>query len=85
MSLLEPELNLHEITGQVSAALSDLLQAAGLKPGQVLVAGGSTSEVMGKRIGSCTNLELADAILDGILPQIRDQKLYLAIHNAVNI
>lgn len=73
------KLNLKEITEQTRTALSELLQAANLKPGQILVVGGSTSEVIGKRIGSATNLEVAYAILDGILPQVKESGIWLAI------
>lgn len=54
-------LNLQEVTKQVEAALCDLLQCANLKPGQILVVGGSTSEVLGRPIGSATSLEVAHA------------------------
>lgn len=73
------EINLREITEQTRAALNELLQAANLKPGQILVVGASTSEVIGKRIGSATNLEVANAILDGILPQVKEKEIFLAI------
>lgn len=73
------KLNLKDITEQTKTALSELLQAANLKPGQILVVGGSTSEVIGKRIGSSTNLEVANAILDGILPQVKESGIWLAI------
>ncbi len=71
--------NLQEITEQVETALCDLLQAANLKPGQILVVGGSTSEVLGKPIGSATSLDVANAILDGLLPQIKEQRIFLAV------
>lgn len=73
------EVNLREITKQVETALSDLLQAAELKPGQILVIGGSTSEVLGKPLGSATSLDVAHAILDGVLPQVREHQIYLAV------
>ncbi len=71
--------DLREITKQVETALSDLLKAAALKPGQILVVGGSTSEVLGKPLGSATSLEVAHAILDGILPHVKERQIYLAV------
>lgn len=76
---MEDEVDLREIRKQTYHALYDLLQAAKLKSGQIVVVGGSTSEVVGKRIGSCTNIGIANALLDGILPQIKENNLYLAI------
>ncbi|HHW42204.1 MAG TPA: TIGR01440 family protein [Syntrophomonadaceae bacterium] len=73
------DVNLKDVTEQAKAALHDLLQAADLKPGQILVVGGSTSEVLGRPIGSATSLDVANAILDGILPQVKEQRVYLAV------
>ena len=72
-------LNLKEVTKQVEAALCDLLRCADLKPGQILVVGGSTSEVLGRPIGSATSLEVAHAIFDGILPQVKERRIFLAV------
>jgi uncharacterized protein (TIGR01440 family) len=73
------QVNLSEITKQTAGALSDLLKAAQLKPGQILVVGGSTSEVLGQHMGTSTSLQVANAVLDGILPQVHKQGLFLAI------
>ena len=50
-----------ELREQTRQALADLLCAAKLKKGCILVVGGSSSEVAGKRIGSDRNLEIAKA------------------------
>ncbi len=51
----------------------ELLESAKLKPGEAVVLGGSTSEIIGKRIGSSTNLEVAKAILDVVLPITKEK------------
>lgn len=71
--------DLKSITKDVNKALNCLLDEAQLRPEEIVVLGASTSEVIGKHIGSMTNLEVANAILDGIMPVIKDKKLFLAV------
>lgn len=67
------------IAASVTTALQELLAAAGLKPGQILVVGCSTSEVVGERIGTRSSLEVAAAILEVLYPACRQRDLYLAV------
>ncbi|RIV26160.1 TIGR01440 family protein [Alicyclobacillaceae bacterium I2511] len=85
VSLEQQPLDLNEIVKQTGMALHDLLQISNLRARQVVVLGGSTSEVVGEKIGSSTNLEVAEAILDGMLPQIRELGLYIAIQGCEHI
>ncbi len=67
------------ITEQAKTALTELLEAADtLKKGDILVIGCSTSEVMGKRIGSASSAEAAAAIMEAVLTPLREKGLYLA-------
>ena len=59
-----------ELTEQARSAAGGLLEAARLEKGSLMVVGCSSSEVLGKRIGSGSSLEAARAILAGILPVI---------------
>jgi len=68
-----------KLTSQAREAICALLDVANLKPGQIVVLGCSTSEVRGSKIGSDSSEEIAKAILDGILPVIRENGLYLAV------
>ena len=68
-----------EITSSVHKALSELLSIAELKPENILVVGCSTSEVLGKKIGSASNLEVAKAIMEGIEPLVEKSGLFLAV------
>ena len=72
-------MNLVGITEQVQRALEGLMAVARLRPRDIVVVGCSTSEVMGERIGKAGSLEVAEAILDGLLPTLRDRGLYLAV------
>ncbi|WP_460000554.1 TIGR01440 family protein [Paradesulfitobacterium aromaticivorans] len=67
------------LTSQVEFALKGLLEIANLNPGQIVVIGCSTSEVLGKKIGEASNIDVAKAILDGLLQQVKLNNLYLAI------
>lgn len=67
------------VSSQTRAALSELLTAAGLKPGRILVLGCSTSEIAGERIGSAGNLAVAGAVLDGLMPGLKKSGLWLAV------
>ncbi|HEY3367429.1 MAG TPA: TIGR01440 family protein [Symbiobacteriaceae bacterium] len=69
---------LNEVREQVARAAAELLDVAGLKPGQVLVTGCSTSEVAGSRIGTAGSESVAEAILEPLWAVTRDRGLYLA-------
>ena len=57
---------LSDLTTRTHAAVSELLTAAGAKPGQILIIGCSTSEVMGGTIGKASSPDAAAALYDGI-------------------
>lgn len=54
------------------------MAAAGLKRGQVVVVGCSTSEVCGSGIGTDSRPDVAAEIVDGILSVLKDRGIYLA-------
>lgn len=68
-----------QITHQVQSAVEELLEAAALKPGQIVVVGCSTSEISGHRIGTGSSLEVAAAVLQGLIPPLSKAGLFLAI------
>lgn len=59
-------MSLSELRQQAHAAVNELLEVAKLRAGDILVIGCSTSEVMGQRIGSASNVEAAQALYQGI-------------------
>ena len=69
---------LTEIREQARRAAGQLVQAARLQPGMLLVVGCSSSEIGGKRIGTTSSLELAQAAFDGIYPVLEEGGIYLA-------
>ena len=59
-------------------AAEELLDKAGLRPGDILVVGCSTSEVVGGTIGKASNLGAAEAIYQGIASACRKREVFLA-------
>ncbi len=57
---------------------AQILQAAALKKGQLLVVGCSTSEVAGAGIGTFSSPELAKAVFWGIYRAAKEAQVYLA-------
>ena len=57
-----------EIHKSARAALLELLDVAALKPGQQVVVGCSSSEIMGQKIGKGSTPEAAKAVVDEIMP-----------------
>ncbi|MBE5785005.1 MAG: TIGR01440 family protein [Clostridiales bacterium] len=65
---------------QAKAALAELFAAADtLRPGNIFVIGCSTSEVMGRMIGTGSSEEAAKAIMDAVLPEVKKRGLFLAV------
>ncbi len=67
-----------EITEQARQAITELLEAARLQPGDIVVVGCSSSEVLGERIGTGSSMDAAGAVMDGILPVLQERGIYLA-------
>ena len=62
---------LETITAQAKAAAEQLLAAAKLSTGDIVVVGCSTSEVGGHAIGTDSVLEVAEAVFDGLYPVLQ--------------
>lgn len=63
---------------QAAAAAEELVQAAGLRRGQILVVGCSTSAVTGSRIGQASAPEIGQVIFEGIHNVLYPMGIYLA-------
>ena len=72
------EFSLDQLTAQAARAASELLDAAGLHPGDIFVVGCSSSEIVGGQIGKASSLEAAQAVFAGIYPLLRQRGIYLA-------
>ena len=63
---------------QAYETAAELCEKAGLKKGQILVVGCSSSEICGDRIGSNSNVEVAEAVFEGITEALRERGVFLA-------
>lgn len=71
-------IELENIQKQGYELTKELIETAGMKEGQILVIGCSSSEVVGRKIGSFSSLEVADALFCGIYKATKEAKLFLA-------
>ena len=71
-------MNQQELYAQAKQAAVELLAAAKLKKGDLLVVGCSSSEISGSRIGSDSRPETAEAVFSAIYEVVKASGVYLA-------
>ena len=64
---------------QTLAAITELCRKAKLKAGNIVVVGCSTSEVVGSKIGTNSNPEVAGEIFSALRDYTKAKGIYLAI------
>lgn len=69
---------INQVKEQAKAVTEEIIEKAGLKKGQILVVGCSSSEVCGDKIGSNSNLDVAKAVFAGIYETVSEKGIYLA-------
>ena len=69
---------MEKIKQQAQAAVSELIETAGLRRGDILVIGCSSSEIVGGTIGHASSLEAAQAAFGAIYPILCERGIYLA-------
>lgn len=67
-----------EIKKQAQIAVTELLDAAKLERGDIIVIGCSSSEVVGERIGKGSSLDAAEAVFGAVYPVLCERGIYLA-------
>lgn len=67
-----------EITEQAKLIANEIVEVAGLKKGQILAVGCSTSEICGDKIGTNSNLEVAQAAFKGLYEVLSEKGIYIA-------
>ena len=68
-----------EIENESYLAASQILEEAGVKKGNLFVVGCSTSEVVGSRIGTNSNFDVAGEIFRALNEYTKSKGIYLAI------
>ncbi|MBO7681914.1 MAG: TIGR01440 family protein [Clostridia bacterium] len=71
-------MDLQVIEQESRLAALEICEASGIKAGQIFVVGCSSSEVSGDRIGTATNVDVAQAIYNGIAPVLAQRGVFLA-------
>ena len=67
------------IQRQAAQALRELIEAAGLKAGDLLVVGCSSSEMVGQKIGKGSSMDAAQAAYAGMEPVLKQTGVCLAV------
>ena len=70
---------LDTIRQQAAQAVTELIEAADLRAGDLLVIGCSSSEMVGEKIGKGSSLDAARAAYDSIAPILREKGILLAV------
>ena len=70
---------MNSIYQQTTAAVAELCEKAKLKPGNIVVVGCSTSEVIGCKIGTNSNPDVAGEIFKALHDYAKSKGFYLAI------
>lgn len=67
-----------EIKKEARTAVLELIEAAELKTGDIMVIGCSSSEIMGGTIGKGTTFEAAETVFSAIYPELKQRGIFLA-------
>ena len=66
------------IAQQAASLIAELCEKASLKKGQIVVVGCSSSEINGRKIGSDSSLETAEAVCKAIYETLSERGIFLA-------
>ena len=69
---------LNKAQSDAATAFAELVEAAGLKTGQIVVIGCSSSEIIGARIGKNSSRDAASAVCDAVLPVADVKGIFVA-------
>ena len=67
-----------QIKKEANSAFCELIEAAKLHEGSIIVIGCSTSEIAGDRIGTHSNVDIAKALYDGFYDMLKDKGIFIA-------
>ena len=66
-------------------AILEFLDLFPMPRGSLFVLGGSTSEVLGEKVGTKPSLEVAEAILEGLLPPLLERGIWIAVQGCEHL
>ncbi|MDU7163746.1 MAG: TIGR01440 family protein [Anaerococcus vaginalis] len=76
---------MEDIKNEVRKACLEILEKSDAKEGDVFVLGGSSSEVLGYKIGSHSNEEVGEIVVKTLLEILDDKKIFLAVGGCEHI
>jgi len=68
-----------KLINDLTTAFQELIEKSNPAKGDILILGGSSSEIQGKKIGSKTNLNLGKIIIKTLLKLIKKENIFLAV------
>lgn len=69
---------LEEITRKAEEAVKEIIEQSGIGEGSIFVVGCSSSTIRGEAYGKASSMELAQAVFDGIYPELKARGIFLA-------
>lgn len=82
---MDEEITPDLVRRQVAEVLEDVLAQAKLSCGDIFVLGCSSSEIAGARIGRGSSVEIGAAVVETVLPRLREAGLFLAVQGCEHI
>jgi uncharacterized protein (TIGR01440 family) len=76
---------MEELRQAARRAIEEYLELFPLPEGSLFVLGGSTSEVLGEKVGTRPSLEVAEAILEGLLPPLLKRGVFVAVQGCEHL
>ena len=70
---------LEKIKNDATVVVSELVEVAHLKAGDLLVIGCSSSEMVGEKIGTHSSVDAANALADAVLPLLKEKGVHIAV------
>lgn len=67
-----------QIKNEANKVFTELVEAAKLKSGDIIVIGCSTSEIAGDQIGTHSNIEIAKVLYSGFYDMLKEKGIYIA-------
>lgn len=76
---------MEDIRRAAEKAVEEFLGLFPMPEGSLFVLGGSTSEVLGAKVGTRPSLEVAEAILEGLLPPLMERGVFVAVQGCEHL
>ncbi len=78
-------MDLDLLKDQMNRVTSELIQSANLKKGDAIILGGSTSEIIGEDLGSATNMNVAETLVNVFYQIAKANQLFPIVQSCEHI